>query len=134
MTKTNWQCTEHIVIMVMVAYQPQQPCWIILKEIWVDENRALNTKIQDTNFGSWLYNTAIINPDGYNWSTAGQKASDELMTLFVSGNPHLRRQLSLLSKGETHNNKKTRTRVQPKTVLKGKNKIQGVSAQSKSYS
>ena len=67
MTKTNWQCTEHIVIMVMVAYQPQQPCWIILKEIWVDENGALKTKIQDTNFGSWLYNTAIINQDGYNW-------------------------------------------------------------------
>ena len=78
--------------------------------------------------------TLLIHRDSNKRFPSGQKACDEQMTLFVSGNAHLRRQLSLLSKGETHNNKLSRTRVQPKTVPKGKNKIQGVSAQSKSYS
>ena len=68
MTKTNRQCTEHIVIMVMVVVIIMLTMLLIVKEIWVDgwvktEYIKRRYKIQIVDDG---YTTLLINPDDYN--------------------------------------------------------------------
>ena len=72
MTKTNWQCTEHIVIMVMVVVIIMLTMFLIVKEIWVDGwvkmeyiKRRYKIEILDDGYTTLLLSIQIIIIDSH---------------------------------------------------------------------